>query len=467
MKVIMVLILFAFGNRFIAQDIEIVEPTKITKVKKDDTLKIKWKQNIDTKTTVNKEVKIELLPIVGNDIKIISEKTKSPNEEGFPWKTDVEKGKYRIRITDIESAANTKTSDEFEVDVGDDNNSKSDENEKSISSIFVDLYGKLEEYLRFKDSPNKSQNEIKKKELEVKGLFFKDISTLEGKIVSVTNKKEKEYYENELKTLKNRFERIDNKTFVRLSLIGDAGLLNSNSTDDKSFAGNGSIGIKFQSETKQFEAKALIVLLSTPDTIKVKYNSMGQVSNFEDFGRSIVNPFSGAKSIQSGYLEFREYFSKPIYGKNPNFGLVGYVGFSNRLWEYSENDTGNPKTKQITANILGASAGLFWDPFSRYLTPLADLKLLINVSGTMRLLYGEVRGDEQFRRNVLGTDTKDFFGIELGFQLVYKGFQAYVTLPAIFSSSGVKGLTNGQYTGGISITTSIFDFEIFNEPGNK
>jgi hypothetical protein len=114
------------------------------------------------------------------------------------------------------------------------------------------------------------------------------------------------------------------------------------------------------------------------------------------------------------------------------------------------------KTEKV--NILSASAGIFWNILSKHID-IEQYQLVVFFQPTLRVILGDIRNNELFRQTVLGTSQKDFWGFELGFQIKYQGISAFVMLPAIFGSQSIKGITSGQFTAGISITTSIRDIE--------
>jgi len=446
-RVIKVLLILVYFNalQVLSQSIQFIEPQKDKKIEFGSDFAIKW-SDFSAADEKSKFVKVELLPKSGSSPIVISDSTKSPNELGLVWKVISDTGIFVIRITNLKSAIDTKRSDEFQIV----KTGPSQVAENPISSITDDLL-KVEKAIEdFRKVDKKGARKFSDESDLVKSTS-EILDEIYKKVADVKNSTIKEFFKRKANTYEDLIKSLLISKKSKISIIGDAAILNSN-TEGKSINGTGSFGMSFTDKTKVFEIKALINVVSSKDTIIAKFDSNRNLTNGLDFGQSVLNPFSGANSLSSGYIEARQYLAK-LYGEYYNFGIQGYCGFSSRSW----TDTSMiSKTEKV--NILSASAGVFWNILSKHID-IEQYQLVVFFQPTLRVILGDIRNNELFRQTVLGTSQKDFWGFELGFQIKYQGINAFVMLPAIFGSQSIKGITSGQFTAGISITTSIRDIE--------
>lgn len=257
--------------------------------------------------------------------------------------------------------------------------------------------------------------------------------------------------------VKNYIEKVRNHIGIlfnvadlpwNISFIGDASLLKSN-TDTKNVNANGSLGLKYVSPDHSFEAKALIIIVSSLDTIATEYGSDSTVSNSAVFGNSILDPMSGSKSIQSGYVEVRKYFYPEFLNIKAALGIEGIFSLSSRLW------TDSSRIERV--HVFSAAAGFFIDMLPKEVINKYDVSLKVHGRAAARILFGDIRQDAAIREKFLGDATTDFYGTELGISLAYKNLSGFVTLPFLFNGK-VKGISYGGFIGGIRISTSLIDF---------
>jgi hypothetical protein len=257
------------------------------------------------------------------------------------------------------------------------------------------------------------------------------------------------FFEVELNSFENKIKNIitSKNNRAKISVTGDAVLVNSN-VEDKSIKGVGLIGLNFLSRDRRSEVTAVINLISSNDTVQLSQDARNNV-NSSDFGRSIVNPFSGSNNFTSGLIHGKRYIAK-FGSNNYNVGLHFNMGFASQNWKDITSEV-------VRANIFSGSFGIFWNVLSKDLNMNEEFQLIPFLNFSTRLVLGDIANDSynDFRSRALGTTDTDFFGGELGFQLKYNQFNAFVMLPLMFGESQVKGITGGQFVAGLSVSTSL------------
>lgn len=270
----------------------------------------------------------------------------------------------------------------------------------------------------------------------------------------------KKYLIDSLNNKTNYFKEISKST-QRVTIYGDAGLITNNAQENK-FSGNGSIGIQYYNEDfpnpkkNSYYAKGYIVLISSPDTLSAIIDTTtGDIENRSDFGATILNPTSGASSIESAYFEAKHYFWNDLIVRGAKLGITLNIGFSSRIWQDTSHI--NPL---LSANVFGFNVGGFIEILPIDLKEKSNLGMSASFSYITRTLMGDITNNENFRQSVLGT-TKEFFnGFELGFKLEYKYLSAFVRMPLIMNAKNIQGLSGGQFIGGANISIPLANFEL-------
>lgn len=418
---------------------------------KDSTYSIIWEYNAISKTLLPK-VKIEL--ISDSTYLIIADSTNMNN--GYSFKFSVDTGQYYLRITAIGNISDSIKSEKFNITFSKIPETTTKDSQKEFP------IGKSINWLILNYKSNKSNFSD---DASLLLSMYDTLFLLENKLKDNNSElalKQKRY----IRKIKEDLDVIIKKSTMspsndfplKISIIGDAALVGTtNDSKQDKFNTKGSLGFKFTTNLFRkiaVHGKVSLVLLSNTDTIKSKNltvvnstDTTNSVTNSQDFGNSILNPRSG-ESIQSGMVEL-DFFIKEWWGISTSIVL------GTKVWKDSINEN---QISTENARILGLSAGVFWAPSNRQTKENNDigLKLYMNISN--RFLLGDAKINSKIRSRLLESDKWQFWGIEPGFVIDYRSITAFVSCPIFFGTT-VKGVTSGQFLGGISISTSIVDFE--------
>jgi hypothetical protein len=140
-----------------------------------------------------------------------------------------------------------------------------------------------------------------------------------------------------------------------------------------------------------------------------------------------------------------------------SLGLHTYLGVSTSRWATAKD----PETDTVTATIdvpsWGAGIGLTYtfidDRFED-----KDLAMVLDAGLATRNLRGDLAADRRkvLRGDLIGTDRRNFYGLEVGLGIQYDNIGAALTY--YFFGGDVDGLSHGQVVAGVSIHASLNDW---------
>lgn len=226
---------------------------------------------------------------------------------------------------------------------------------------------------------------------------------------------------------------VTDQDSVKVVIVGEGSIrdiLNSKSADIKSMA-TGSLAANIERGGK-WNVTLRATVAQSPDTVTVYV------------GPTILNPARGAGFSFSGKLSLDQGMSR---------GIRGYLGASSVRW--------SDKADAIEATVAAAGLG-------GYLTIVDksrgenEFSLAAHAGLGFRGITGDVAdgGYDEFRRSLLNTTRKSFFGPELGINLVAN----FVTVSWLFTyypSDGgnvTQGFSGGRHSLTLSVEAPIWRF---------
>jgi hypothetical protein len=239
-------------------------------------------------------------------------------------------------------------------------------------------------------------------------------------------------------------------TKVYISAEGNIQGIITNSSDETT-TNTGAIGVFIvnKSESTQeivntlnssSEFSAKITIASSADTIR------------NEFGGAMLNPGTGS---QSAYIEWRGWKLKyrPWWDPRGWLNLHFYGVISSGTW------AADNISKRVTTVAWGIHT--FHDFINR---EIANNRIIVRLDAGIvsRGILGDISGteNEEFRKGVLGTDKRNFYGIEAGLTIQInsvKAFFNYLYLRPLETSDKVPGLTDGQVLAGFTIQANIME----------
>jgi len=255
-------------------------------------------------------------------------------------------------------------------------------------------------------------------------------------------------YVNTNKELKkvNESERIIQDS-VSVEFVGNTEIQKAISSNTE-IPANAGIGVRFTKKygsptsilgIDKLELDLSVSVASNVDTIKAIVNTNNEITNVNAFGNSILMPLNSGQSVMLNIRTFmnnRKTRNTVIF---QNWGIQGYAGASNRVWNY-QNDSQDVST--IAINV-----GLFTElmPFNN----MDEFSISGGLDIATRWIFGNAGHDyaTDFRKSIIGTDKIFFLGFEPNLTIRLRDIKASATLPILFSfeNNDVPGLTKGQF----------------------
>jgi hypothetical protein len=174
-----------------------------------------------------------------------------------------------------------------------------------------------------------------------------------------------------------------------------------------------------------------INIASNVDTISAILNKDNTVSNTRDFGSFMLSPVTSKQALLVNYrMHFRN-----------QFGVQANIISSNRVWE-NRNDT---LFRDSWVSCLSMRIGLFYEFIPRIFSS-NDYSVTFGLDLSQRSIFGDIyqKSHTDFRKNILQTTDRKFFGFEPNIILRLKNIRAEVSFPYMISDNDISGLTNGQ-----------------------
>lgn len=287
------------------------------------------------------------------------------------------------------------------------------------------------------------------------GLSILVFSSLKTKSQDQTKNEVFYFYRNEVETTKY-FEENKVEPFS-ISFVGNGNIQRSISEGDEIPVNTG-VGVqmekyfvrktedgKFIPETfmniYKINLDVTFNVASTADTLRGELLANNRIANESTFGSSILTPLNSGQAFS---FDFYAYLDKPLMSFLPlrliNGLEVHYVG-SNRLWELQDT-AGATTVNKTTLNKF--RIGVFHE-----FVPIKSRKTYSVTIGAA-VAYNSISGDasfegkEDFRKIILGTNQREFFGVELNSQIRLKNIRATFGYTIMPESDQVDGLSGGQ-----------------------
>jgi len=140
-----------------------------------------------------------------------------------------------------------------------------------------------------------------------------------------------------------------------------------------------------------------------------------------------------------------------------SLGLHTYLGVSTSRWGITRDPVTDTVTSTIDVPVWGAGLGLSYTFIDDRLDN-KDLAMVLDVGLATRNLRGDLAADRRsdLRESLLGTDRRNFYGLEMGLAMQYENVGAALTY--YFFGSDVDGLSHGQVVAGVSIHAALNDW---------
>lgn len=204
---------------------------------------------------------------------------------------------------------------------------------------------------------------------------------------------------------------------------------------------------------RNYDITAIFSLASSQDTVKSEY------------GNTLINPVGSGKSGA-----FKSFLFDGHYFLSNTLALHGYAQYAATTWSYSKESNGVTSTENLPALCVGYGAGLTYfvaqpelinDTTDSGSDKDIDFKFGINLGLFSRLIRGDIAEakNDDHRLHMLGTATKSFFGGEAGIEVRFNSITASATVPWVWSSDEVDGLTNTQLVIGLAIQGNLVQFD--------
>lgn len=235
------------------------------------------------------------------------------------------------------------------------------------------------------------------------------------------------------KTLTN-FESVD-KDSVYFEAFADGnirGAFNSKENSDNSVE-SGSVGLVVHTHNGQW--LGAINIADTGEEI------------ISDVKNIILNPETG-KSGQSGYLSFTFYERLQFFNFSKKADLNFYGSVSGGTWGTDEETD--------SAVVFGFGALLMWDQFrSNFQENIFRMRFGFGPSS--RMILSDIASNDDLLRELTGSSQKIYLGGEARFQIMFSSITTTLKF-MLFKGNGAesKGISNGQLSGGISISAPLF-----------
>jgi hypothetical protein len=200
---------------------------------------------------------------------------------------------------------------------------------------------------------------------------------------------------------------------------------------------NGTLGIEVDFANTTWVAS--INAASTADTLRQSYSQL------------VLSPAVGA-TLLSGLVDFRRQHS---FWRGASTHV--YVTGSRSVWKDTTIKTGDTARAAASATVLGAGVLLSWT--------IADGKvkdspvgLLVEGGVALRHIGGDIGSESAFlqRPNILGTQKRDFVGVEAGPQLRFGNVIGALHV-YFFPGPKAAGITGFQLVGGLSLKAPILN----------
>lgn len=257
-----------------------------------------------------------------------------------------------------------------------------------------------------------------------------------------------------------------------LSILIDGAVRNIESAGSNDIISSGLVGLRYDNERVMF--KISISAYSTADTlfgtdVKIYSNSILNTSvsksglgslSFElidrFFSRQGYALYLAKKKYNSDYpnankAAFNKWLiDNGIYSLNvakKYLGLRTYVETNNTIWKNDSDIVNNANVANFGAMITFS----YYDFFGKF----PDINITCGAGLTTRYIFNDLGQDDEFRKSILGTTQKFFWGPEFFVGLKLNNAYARFTLPILLSNQHIKGLTGGQPIVTIGVSADI------------
>jgi hypothetical protein len=233
-------------------------------------------------------------------------------------------------------------------------------------------------------------------------------------------------------------------------------------SDNSEVPANAGFGVTYERDFgdqsvgfSRIQIEASINVATTVDSLSARFDSQNAFLNQTDFGNSLLIPIN---SGQAAYFNIITYLNWNVYDASKNTFIPGIIsGFnlnltaSNRNWEY------NNDIRKMTA--LSFKLGVFKE-FFPFFQRNPDYSITLGFNGTLNKLLGDAALDRDLRLDVLGTEQRSFWGMEIVASIRLKNLKGEIAIPFIKKKDDitVDGLTGGRlitrirFTGGFPIS---------------
>lgn len=264
----------------------------------------------------------------------------------------------------------------------------------------------------------------------------------------------------------NTYSDIDS---LSIRFVGD-GNLQSSLNDGTDFAATTGLGVIFQrvwlpnslknneKTTSDINIDFSINVASTVDTITALYAN-DSILNKRQFGTHVLLPSNSGQSVN---FRFSQFFKpdKPLF--KCWSGWEFNLNASNRIWQ--------DKAESWDITTLSMRAGVFHDFMPNNTRLENQFSIRVGTAATYRGIMGDAGFSSSdaanFRNNLLGTDQRNYYGVEFFGELQFENIRVGVSLPYIFGNHNVLGLSKAQFITSISFIGG-FPVKIDRKPSTK